>query len=248
MRLQISNLTVKYHSVKAIDHVHTNMDGGRIIAVLGPNAAGKTTFLRTVAGLHNPSKGKVVLDGVNVTKMSSYDRASKITWVPRIAEVAGSFTLRRVVELGRYALGPSKDRVNAALKSVGLTHRSESAWHEASAGMKQRAAIARSLAQRTPGGMMVLDEPTSALDLKHLKEMGQLLQECANEGDIVLIAVHDIGFAMQVADEVLVLQEGRLVLAGATRAVLTPSSLASVFGVDLAWATDELQNRHLVMP
>ncbi|MGY8757225.1 MAG: ATP-binding cassette domain-containing protein, partial [Phycisphaerales bacterium] len=91
--------------------------------------------------------------------MTPHDRASKISWVPRIAEVSGAFTIRTVVELGRYAIGPSESRVTEALRQVELLDRSESLWHGASAGMRQRAAMARALAQRTPGGMLVLDEP-----------------------------------------------------------------------------------------
>jgi len=246
MRLHISDVSVKFGKLKAVDHIHAKVDGGKIVALLGPNAAGKTTLLRTIAGLQNPSKGKIELDGANVRRLSPHDRASKIAWVPRIAEVAGSFTIRRVVELGRYALGPSDERVNEALLLVDLLSRADTMWHAASAGMRQRAALARALAQRTPGGMLVLDEPTSALDLHHLKVMGKVLKQCALEGDIVIAALHDISFAMELADEVLVLQEGRLMLAGATKAVLTPGSLASVFGVDLAWATDEAGKRHLV--
>ena len=78
--------------------------------------------------------------------------------------------------------------------------------------------------------------------------MGDLLRRCASEGDIVIAALHDISFAMEIADEVLVLKEGQVVLAGQTRAVLTPSSLGGVFGVDLAWAVDDSGKRHLVMP
>ena len=78
--------------------------------------------------------------------------------------------------------------------------------------------------------------------------MGTLLRNCANEGDIVIAALHDIAFAMEIADEVIVLKEGMVVLAGQLDAVLTPSSLGGVFGVDLTWATDDAGKRHLVLP
>ena len=166
----------------------------------------------------------------------------------QVGEVSSSFTIRKVVELGRYALGPSRQRVEDALAKVGLLSRSDSLWFEASAGMRQRAGIARALAQRTPGGVLVLDEPTSALDLRHIRMVGDVLRQCASEGDIVIAAVHTMAFALDVADEVIVLRDGQLVLAGDSSAVLTPSSLGDVFGVDLAWATDDAGNRHLVQP
>jgi iron complex transport system ATP-binding protein len=248
MRLRLSNLGVRYGARTAIHGLNAGVEGGKVLAVLGPNASGKTTLLRTIAGLQHPTTGMVELDGARVDRLNPHDLASKIAWVPRISEVAGSFTLRKMVELGRYALGPSRQRVEDALSKVNLLSRSESLWHEASAGMRQRAAFARALAQRTPGGVLVLDEPTSALDLRHLRMVGDLLRQCASEGDIVLAAVHDISLVLDIADEVIVLKEGHLALAGSTNAVLTPSSLGEVFGVDLAWATDEAGNRHLVQP
>ena len=248
MRIRLTDVGVRYGVRAAIRGINVGVDGGKVIAVLGPNASGKTTLLRTIAGLQHPSTGIVELDGARVDKLKPHDLASKIAWVPRVAEVAGSFTIRKVVELGRYALGPSRQRVEDALSKVDLLSRSESLWFEASAGMRQRAAIARALAQRTPGGVLVLDEPTSALDLRHLRMVGDMLRQCACEGDIVFAAVHNIPLALDIADEVIVLREGQLVLAGATHAVLTPSSLGDVFGVDLAWATDQAGNRHLVQP
>jgi iron complex transport system ATP-binding protein len=239
---------MRFSKITALRGVHASADGGKIIAVLGPNASGKTTLLKIIAGLLSPSTGNIELDGFRVDNMTPHDRASKISWVPRVAEVAGSFTIRRVVELGRYALGPSQVRVDDALAQVDLLDRANSLWHTASAGMKQRCAFARALAQRTPGGLIVLDEPSSALDLNHLQSMASILRNCASEGDIVVAALHDIAFAMDIADEVIVLKEGQVVLAGQTNAVLTPSSLSSVFGVDLAWAVDEGGKRHLVMP
>ena len=246
MRLKISDIGMRFGKLTALRGVHSGAEGGKIIAVLGPNASGKTTLLRIMAGLLSPTDGKVELDGSQVDKMTPHDRASKISWVPRIAEVSGSFTIRRVVELGRYSLGPSSHRVDDALAKLELLDRSESLWHTASAGMRQRAAFARALAQRTPGGLFVLDEPSSALDLHHLKSMGALLRQCANEGDIVVAALHDISFAMEIADSVVVLKEGQVVLDGQTNAVLTPSSLGGIYGVDLTWAVDDGGNRHLV--
>ena len=71
MRLQINDLFVRYRSLKAVDHVHANIEGSTVVAVLGPNAAGKSTFLRSIAGLQSVNKGKILLDGNNVTKMSA---------------------------------------------------------------------------------------------------------------------------------------------------------------------------------
>ena len=248
MRLHISSLGVRYGKLTALRDVTASADGGKIVCVLGPNASGKSTLLRCIAGLQSPSSGKVLFDGFSLLRLHPRERASKVAWVPRSSEVGGRFTLRHVVELGRYALGPSPARVDDALATVDLLDRADTIWHEASAGMKQRASIARALAQRTPGGLLVLDEPTSALDLRHIRIVSDVLRKCALEGDLVIAAIHDVALAINLADTAFVLRNGDLVLAGQSSAVLSPSSLGDVFGVDLAWATDDGGKRHLVSP
>jgi iron complex transport system ATP-binding protein len=248
MRLHISSLSVRYGKLTALRDITANADGGKIVSILGPNASGKSTLLRCIAGLQSPTKGKVLFDGASLLRLHPRERASKVAWVPRSSEIGGRFTLRRVVELGRFSLGPSGARVDDALATVDLLDRSETIWHEASAGMKQRASIARALAQRTPGGLLLLDEPTSALDLRHVQVVAKILRKCADEGDLVIAAIHDVALAIDLADTAFVLRHGELALAGQSSAVLTPGSLGEVFGVDLAWATDESGKRHLVSP
>jgi iron complex transport system ATP-binding protein len=248
MRLHISSLSVRYGKLTALRDITASAEGGEIVCVLGPNASGKSTLLRCVAGLQTPTRGKVLLDGASLLRLHPRERASKVAWVPRSSEVGGRFTLRRVVELGRYALGPSPARVDDALATVDLLSRADTIWHEASAGMKQRTSIARALAQRTPGGLLVLDEPTSALDLRHIQIVSEVLRKCASEGDLVITAIHDVALAIHMADTAFVLRNGELVLAGKSSAVLSPGSLGEVFGVDLAWATDDAGKRHLICP
>ena len=248
MRLQISSLSVRYGKLVALRDIDANADGGKIVSVLGPNASGKTTLLRCIAGLQTPTRGKVFLDGTSLGRLHPRERASKVAWVPRTSEVGGRFTLRRIVELGRFALGPSPSRVDDALYAVDLLDRADTLWHEASAGMKQRTSIARALAQRTPGGLLVLDEPTSALDLLHVQVVANVLRKCASEGDLVIAAIHNVALAIELADTAFVLKRGELVLSGQSSAVLTLGSLGEVFGVDLAWATDDAGKRYLVTP
>jgi iron complex transport system ATP-binding protein len=248
MRLHISSLSVRYGKLTALRDITASAEGGEIVCVLGPNASGKSTLLRCVAGLQTPTRGKVLFDGASLLRLHPRERASKVAWVPRSSEVGGRFTLRRVVELGRYALGPSPARVDDALATVDLLSRADTIWHEASAGMKQRTSIARALAQRTPGGLLVLDEPTSALDLRHIQIVSEVLRKCASEGDLVITAIHDVALAIHMADTAFVLRNGELVLAGKSSAVLSPGSLGEVFGVDLAWATDDAGKRHLICP
>ncbi len=248
MRLHVSSLHVQYGKLTALRDITASAEGGKIVCVLGPNASGKSTLLRSIAGLQTPTRGKVFFDGASLLRLHPRERAAKVAWVPRTSGVGGRFTLRRVVELGRHSLGPSPARVDEALATVDLLDRADTIWHEASAGMKQRTSIARALAQRTPGGLLVLDEPTSALDLRHIQIVAEVLRKCSSEGDLVIAAIHDVALAIHLAHTAFVLRNGELVLAGQSSAVLSPGSLGEVFGVDLAWATDDAGKRHLISP
>ncbi len=244
--LSIEHLGVRYGRRWALRDLSATADGGRVICVLGPNGSGKTTLLRAMAGLLGPARGGIRLDGSRVDRLPPRVRAARICWVPRESSVAGAFTLRDIVTYGRHALGPAPDRVDAALAAVELLDRCDERWHAASSGMQQRTSLARALAQRGAGGLMLLDEPTSALDLRHVAATVSILRACAAEGDTVVASLHDLGLAAELADEIWVLDEGRLVVAGARDAVLSPAALGQIFGVELDWADDGSGGRHLV--
>jgi iron complex transport system ATP-binding protein len=248
LSLIIENLSVRFGRRRAVSEVTVDAAGGKIICVLGPNGSGKTTLLRTIAGLLRPSSGDVRFAGSRLDQLPPRVRAARVSWVPARSFVAGGMTLEDVVTQGRYALGPSARRIDEAIAAVDLDDRRGDRWHALSAGMRQRSTLARALAQRSPGGLFLLDEPTSALDLRHVRGTVDILKQCASEGDLVLCAVHDLDLANEMAADVWVLDEGRLVIAGSADAVLSPGAIGAIFGIDLDWAVDGGGDRHLVRP
>ncbi len=211
-----------------------------LTVLVGPNGSGKSTLLRLLLGVIAPGAGSVTMDGRPVAALRHADRARRIGYMPQSPSVAFGFSVRETVGLGRVAVsaGTDADRraVDAAIARVGLSARADEPFAILSAGQRQRATLARVLAQLDggpPGSQALLaDEPVSALDPRHaIGTMGQL-RELARTGLTVLVVLHDLTLAARFADDALVLDEsGRLAAAGPARQTLSPATLDPVFGV-----------------
>lgn len=208
---------------------------GRVCALIGPNAAGKTTLLRLLLGQLTPCSGRVELDGADVARLSPRHRAARLSYVPQSGSVNFAFTVEQVVEMGRHALaGDGRAAVRAALRLCSLDGLRHRVFVALSAGQQQRVLVARALAQAADGGAaMLLDEPVSALDLWHVHATMGMLVERARAGLAVLAVLHDLNLAARYADDVWLLAGGRLSMAGPHHAVLRPEVLEPVYRVPL---------------
>ena len=208
---------------------------GRLCALIGPNAAGKSTLIRLLLGQLRPWSGKVRLDGSEVFAMATRRRAARISFVPQHGSCGFAFTARRIVEMGRFAL-PSLERetVEQVLGMCDLDALAHRVYATLSAGQQQRVLLARALAQSWDlGAVMLLDEPGSAMDLWHLHRTMRLLVKRARQGLAVLVVLHDLNLAVRYADDVWLVNEGRLVAAGPWEQVLVPRVLEPVYRVGL---------------
>lgn len=147
MKLVISNLTFSYGRIAAIAGIDARANSGRLIAVLGPNASGKSTLLRCIIGALRPSAGTVMLDGSCVHRLSTRALATRIAYVPQRSIVSAAFTVRQVVELGRYALPVDGGRVRSAIERLDLADVRERPYRALSVGQQQRVTLARAMAQ-----------------------------------------------------------------------------------------------------
>jgi iron complex transport system ATP-binding protein len=235
MTVRAQRLCHDYGRIASLRDVDAEAAPKKITAVLGPNAAGKSTLLRLAIGALVPASGSVLVDGHPAHRMSARDLALRVAYVPQRPQVAAAFTVREVVELGRYALPASRPRVDAAIADLDLADVAGRPFPALSAGQQQRVTLARAVAQLAPDGNLVLDEPTSAMDLRHVMETMSLLRRLADGGATVLIAMHDLGLAAQIADDCWLLQDSRLVAAGPARQVMDLDRLRQVFGVGFEW-------------
>lgn len=206
---------------------------GRVTVLLGLNGSGKTTALRAAAGLVRPAAGRITLDGMDVHAAPAARRAARIALVPQRTEVGAPFTVREVAGLGRVALPPDPDRVDAALAAVGLSGLSSRPFATLSGGQQQRVGVARALAQHSPGGVLLLDEAFAAVDLPETAALVATVRRVAGEGATVLAAVHDLSLAGALADDAWCLRDGTTVAFGTAAEVLTPSSLRALLGIEV---------------
>lgn len=241
MMIELQNASFAYGAQAVLEDVSVCARPGRVTTLLGPNAAGKTTMLRGIIGALRPSAGTVLVGGRPARALRGRELASALAYVGQRPRVSADFTVRQVVELGRFALPRDHDRVERTLASLELHGLADRSYAALSAGQQQRVALARALAQVDPGGALILDEPTASMDLRRAGECYALLKRLAAEGYLVLITLHDLTTAAQIAEDVWLLESGspgRLRAAGAAEDVFQLDVLAAVFGVPFRWVYD----------
>lgn len=217
-----------------LEQVSATLRPGRITAICGPNGAGKSSLLAALAGLLPLDRGAVLLDGVPLATMPAQARAREIGYLPQAGEVAWNLSVRALVGLGRLPHGDEGGTmVERALFALNLVHLADRSVATLSGGERARALLARVLA--TAPGWILADEPLAALDLAQQKA---LLDQLRNQADAevgVVLVLHDLALAMNHADEVLVLREGRLIQQGPPEAALACDVIADVWQVPARW-------------
>jgi iron complex transport system ATP-binding protein len=237
--LEIEGLSVTLGDAPVLYDISAIVAASHWLAVLGPNGAGKTTLLRAVVGLI-PYDGEIRIDQARRSLANRRAAARLVAYVPQRPVLPPSMRIADYVLLGRTAhqgmLGGEsvRDRVVTAevierLDLGALAHRG---LGEVSGGEAQRAVLARALAQEAP--VLALDEPTSSLDLGHGQHFLELADELRRErGLCVISALHDLTLAGQYADEVMLLQQGKIAATGTAREVLTPGNIERIFGASV---------------
>lgn len=235
MSIIVEHLSFSYGSRDVLDDVHVAAEPGRFVALVGPNAAGKSTLLRCIIGALRPRAGRVLVHGVAADRMTAGQLAARIAYVPQRPVVSAAFTVRQVVALGRFALSLSPRRLEQAIDQMDLGDVVERPFPTLSVGQQQRVTMARALAQLADDGCLVLDEPWSALDLRHVQQCIAATRAVVQRGATVLIAMHDLTLAAAIADEVWMLRGGRLAATGSVGSVMVMERLRDVFEVDFGW-------------
>ena len=239
--LELRSLQAGYGKRPVLRDVNTpEMRGGEITAVIGPNAVGKSTLFRRIAGLIKGA-GEVLVDGKPDRDWNEAG-IERPCYMPQDTQVNAVLTVFESVLLARKRKGENDfggwrvadadlDAVTSVLALLGIAALAERNLDELSGGQRQLVSIAQALV-RNPR-ILLMDEPTSALDLKRQVEVLSLMRGLVAQRDLcVLIALHDINQAVRFADRVLILQEGRLVASGPPSEIVTVDLLRRVYGVE----------------
>jgi iron complex transport system ATP-binding protein len=211
---------------------------GEITAICGPNGAGKSSLLGLMAGLLTPTSGTVMLGDAPITAHSPQARARAIGYLPQSPELAWDVSVEVLVSLGRLPWPGAPDSENraaidAALAALDLAALRRRAVSQLSGGERARALIARVLATRP--AWLLADEPLANLDLAHAAALIGQLRTLADEGMGVVLVLHDLAWAMNHAQRVLVLHQGKLVADGPPDQALAAATISQVWGIAARW-------------
>jgi iron complex transport system ATP-binding protein len=252
-----TGLSVAYGRRQVLSDVSAGVMPGRVTVVIGPNGAGKSTLLKALCGDLEPSGGSVTLDGADIGTLPVQALAARRGVLPQAAQLSFPFTVHEVVRLGldgeRMSRAERAATVDAALEKVDLQSFGARFYQELSGGEQQRVHMARLICQiRQPAGpagpnFLFLDEPTSSLDLKHQIMTLSIARDYARGGAGVLAILHDLKLAATFADEIVVVDKGRIHSTGAPEQVLNDALMRDVFGVAIpiaayVGALDELRS------
>lgn len=214
--------------------VSTALQPGAITAICGPNGAGKSTLLSALAGLLRADEGEVLLDDATLSAMPPQERAKAIGYLPQSGEVAWDVSVASLVALGRLPHGDAgKFAVASAMAATAMSDFATRPVSTLSGGEKARALLARVLAGEPR--WILADEPLAALDLAHQLSLLNVLRRQADAGVGVVLVVHDLALAMNHADRVLVLADGRTKADSAPEEALSLDIIQDVWGVRARW-------------
>lgn len=227
---------------------------GGFTVIVGPNACGKSTLLRTLARLHEPSGGCVLLDGRAIADFSHRDRARRLAVLPQGAETPDGITVVDLVARGRHPHGGLFKRWSAqdemavagAMAAAGVTALAARRLDELSGGQRQKAWIAMALAQETD--LLLLDEPTTFLDLAHQIEVLELCRALNRAGKTIVAVLHDLNQACRYASHLIAMKDGAVHAQGRPSGIVDSALIEAVFGVPCVVVPDPVAGTPMVVP
>ncbi|HEY5881471.1 MAG TPA: ABC transporter ATP-binding protein [Nakamurella sp.] len=222
--------------------------------IVGPNACGKSTLLRALARLLEPTAGRVLLDGADIATYRSKEVAKRLGLLPQTSSAPDGITVADLVARGRYPhqglfrqwTREDELAVRDALEATSTLAISDRPVDELSGGQRQRVWVAMVLAQQTP--TLLLDEPTTFLDIAHQYELLEMLRRLHRSGRTLVAVLHDLNQACRYASRLVVMRDGRIVATGAPREIVDAELIEQVFGIRCVVIPDPVTGSPLVLP
>lgn len=254
-RLAAENVALGYDGRTVIDGLSLPVPTGKVTAIVGPNACGKSTLLRALARLLRPERGSVVLDGTAIGRLPTKEVARRLGLLPQSPIAPEGISVVDLVARGRTPhqklFQQWSDADEAAVReALAATHTldlADRAVDELSGGQRQRVWIAMAIAQQTD--LLLLDEPTTFLDITHQIEVLDLVDHLnAGQGRTVVVVLHDLNLACRYAHHLVAMRDGAIVAEGDPAEVVTAESVRDVFGLECVVTPDPVSGTPLVVP
>ncbi|MFD8057900.1 ABC transporter ATP-binding protein [Streptomyces cyaneofuscatus] len=254
-QLTAEDLTLGYGDRTVVSSLDLAVPPGAITVIVGANACGKSTLLRSMSRLLAPREGRVVLDGKEVHRLPAKELARMLGLLPQSPVAPEGITVSDLVGRGRHPHQSMFSRWNekddaavaSALEATATEPLADRAVDELSGGQRQRVWIAMALAQQTD--LLLLDEPTTFLDASHQIEVLDLLTDLnRSRGTTIVMVLHDLNLAARYADHLIALADGTLHAAGSPAEVLTEETVRAVFGLESRVVEDPVSGRPLMLP
>ncbi|GGA42625.1 ABC transporter ATP-binding protein [Paenibacillus physcomitrellae] len=253
--LQTARLDIAYEERLIVEDLNIKIPDGKITALVGANGSGKSTILKTMARIHGPKNGSVLLNGKSIHKQSTREVAKQLAILPQNPTAPDGLTVYELVSYGRFPYQKgfgsmsAEDRrvIEWAIEVTAMSDFAERPIEQLSGGQRQRAWIAMALAQET--GILFLDEPTTFLDMAHQLEVLELLEELnAEQNRTIVMVVHDLNHASRYAQHMIAIKSGKAVAEGAPTEVMTSEVLQEVFGIEADIILDPRTGVPLCLP
>ena len=253
--LQVENVTLGYGDRTVVDSLDLAVPPGRITAIVGANACGKSTLLRAMARLLPPRCGRVVLDGHDLHRLPTKQVARTLGLLPQSPIAPEGIVVADLVSRGRNPHQGMLTRWSAqddaavadALRITDTLELADRSVDELSGGQRQRVWLAMALAQHTD--ILLLDEPTTFLDVSHQVDVLDLLTDLnLQRGTTIVMVLHDLNLAARYADHLIAVCAGRVHAAGRPEDVLTSEVVREVFGLDSQVIPDPVSGKPMVLP
>ncbi len=236
--IKITNLCTGYSSEEILHQINLTIPSGKITVIVGPNGCGKSTLLKTLCGILPIQSGTVSLGGQALDTFQPQMLARQISYLAQSRQVPDITALRMVLH-GRfpYLSYPRRYRkedyliAEDAMNRMGITELKDTPLSNLSGGTRQKVYIAMALAQNTP--VILFDEPTTYLDISHQLQMMDHAHFLSTEGKTVIMVLHDLSMALQVADQLVVMDNGTVISHGTPQEIFDSGCLDQVFGVNL---------------